>query len=190
MMDELFLIIGLGNPGLKYINTRHNVGFDTIDYIAAKNNIKVSRLKHKAYIGEGTIEGHKVVLAKPQTYMNLSGESVRDMVEWYKIDMSNLILIYDDVDIPLGKIRIRPGGSAGTHNGMKSVIYNLQRDDFPRIRIGIGQPPEGWDMADYVLGKFPKEERELIDSSILRAAQAACMIMDLGINAAMNKHNS
>jgi PTH1 family peptidyl-tRNA hydrolase len=190
MIEDLFLLVGLGNPGLKYKNTRHNVGFDTIDLLAKNNNIKVSRLKFKAYNGEGRIKGHKVILAKPQTFMNLSGESVRELAAWYKMDINNIILIYDDVDIPLGKIKIRPGGSSGTHNGMKSVIYHLQREDFPRIRIGIGDVPEGWDIADYVLSKFSKEEREVIDDSIARAVHAADMIINSGIEAAMNTYNA
>lgn len=189
MNDDLFIIIGLGNPGLKYKNTKHNVGFDVIDLLGDKYDIKTSRLKFKAYSGEGRIEGHKVVLVKPQTFMNLSGESVKALVDWYKADITKVILVFDDVDIPIGKIRIRPGGSSGTHNGMKSVIYHLQRENFPRIRIGIGSPPEGWDIADYVLGKFSKEERSIIDKSIMKAVEAADAIIKSDINSAMNTYN-
>lgn len=189
-MDKLFVIVGLGNPGGKYENTRHNVGFDAIDILSAKYGIKVSKVRHKALTGEGDIKGSRVLLAKPQTFMNLSGESVREIVGWYKIPMRNLILIYDDVDLPLGKIRIRPGGSSGTHNGMKSVIYQLQADDFPRIRIGIDKAPEGWDLADYVLSTFSRDERIIINESILKSAEAAAAIITPGLEAAMNVYNT
>lgn len=188
-MDNLYIVIGLGNPGSRYENTRHNVGFDTIDRLAEKYGIKVSRLKHKALIGEGFIGDKKVVLVKPQTYMNLSGESVRDVVEWFKTPLDRVIIIYDDIDLAVGSIRVRPRGSSGTHNGMKSVIYQLQSDEFPRIRIGIGKPPEGWDLADYVLSRFGEEERKLIDESIQRAAEAAVSIMDSGVERTMSVFN-
>jgi len=188
-LEALFLIIGLGNPGSRYDNTRHNVGFDTIDLLSDKYNIKVNKLKHKALTGDGVIEGKRVILVKPQTYMNLSGESVRDLVEWYKVPLSNTILIYDDIDIALGKIRVRPKGSSGTHNGMKSVIYQIQSEEFPRIRVGIGKPPEGWDLVDYVLGKFSDEERKIVDESIAKAAGAAVEIIKSGVDRAMNLYN-
>lgn len=188
-MNELFLVIGLGNPGNRYDNTKHNVGFETVDLLAEKYNIKLSKLKHKALYGDGTIENKKVILSKPQTYMNLSGESVRDMAEWYKIPMQNIIIIYDDIDLQLGKIRVRPKGSSGTHNGMRSVLYHIQSEDFPRIRIGVGRPPEGWDLADYVLSKFSSEERKVINESILQAAEAVPVIIKSGTEAAMNKYN-
>lgn len=188
-MENLFLIAGLGNPGKKFDNTRHNVGFDTIDLLSHRHGIKVTKLKFKALIGEGTIHGTKVVLIKPQTFMNLSGESIRDAVSWYKVPMDNLIIIYDDVDLSLGKIRVRPKGSSGTHNGMRSVIYQLQSDEFPRIRIGIDRPPENWDMADYVLSKFNAEDRGIVSESIDRAANAAALIVRSGTEAAMNLFN-
>lgn len=188
-MDKLYLIIGLGNPGTKYENTRHNVGFLTIDLLSMKYGIKVSKLKHKALLGEGIIEGQRVVLAKPQTFMNSSGESVREMVEWYKAPMSSVIIVYDDIDLALGKIRVRPGGSSGTHNGMKSIIYQLQEDTFPRVRIGIGKPPENWDLADFVLSRFGDEERPVIIESIKRAAEAVSAIISSGTETAMNKFN-
>jgi len=188
-LEDLYIIVGLGNPGKRYENTRHNVGFDTIDYLSAKYGIKVSKLKHKALIGDGSIQGTRVLLVKPQTFMNLSGESVRDIVEWYRAPLQNVIIIYDDTDLPPGRVRIRPKGSSGTHNGMKSVIYQLQSDEFPRIRIGIGKRPENWDLADYVLSKINVEERKLIDESILKAAQAVVEITKSGIEAAMNVYN-
>jgi peptidyl-tRNA hydrolase, PTH1 family len=188
-LDSLYLIIGLGNPGSKYENTRHNVGFDTIDYISGQFGIKVSKSKHKALIGDGNIHGEKVILVKPQTYMNLSGESVRELVEWYKVPMNNIILIYDDIDLAMGSIRVRPKGSSGTHNGMKSVIYQVQSDDFPRVRIGIGRPPEGWDLADYVLSKFNSEDRKIINESVKGAAEAVAAIIKTGVETAMNKYN-
>ena len=134
----MYVIVGLGNPGKKYENTRHNMGFMAIDLLADKFGIKVDKIKHKALIGEGRIANQKVLLAKPQTYMNLSGESVREILSYYKVDVENLIVIYDDIDIPTGTIRIRKFGSAGTHNGMRSVVYQLKSDRFPRIRVGIG----------------------------------------------------
>lgn len=188
-MDNIFVIAGLGNPGGKYDNTKHNVGFDTIDLLSQRHGIKVSKLKHKALIGDGMIKNERVLLVKPQTFMNLSGESVRDLVEWYKVPMERLIVIYDDVDLPMGKIRIRPNGSSGTHNGMRSVIYQLQRDDFPRIRIGIDKAPEGWDLADYVLSRFNSEERKLINTAVTNAVDAAAAIVASGVSAAMNLYN-
>jgi PTH1 family peptidyl-tRNA hydrolase len=185
----LTVIIGLGNPGNKYENTRHNVGFSALDVISGKHGIKIDRLKHRAFTGDGSVKGERVLLVKPQTYMNLSGESVRDIVEWYKLPMENIIVIYDDVDLPVGTVRIRPKGSSGTHNGMKSVIYQLQSDDFPRIRIGIGKAPEGWDLADYVLSKFNGEESKDVRQSIERAADAAITIVTVGVAAAMNLYN-
>ena len=188
-MDKLTIIVGLGNPGNKYENTRHNVGFRAIDLISEKYGIKVDRLKHKALTGDGSIKEERVLLVKPQTFMNLSGESVHDIVEWYKIPMGNLIVIYDDADLPIGTIRIRPKGSSGTHNGMKSILYQLQSDDFPRIRIGIGNAPEGWDLADYVLGRFSGEESKVIGQIVERAANAAVTVMTDGVAAAMNLYN-
>ena len=188
-MDNIFVIAGLGNPGGKYENTRHNVGFDAIDLLSQKYGIKVSKLKHKALIGDGVIKNERVLLVKPQTFMNLSGESIRDLVDWFKVPMERLIVIYDDVDLPLGKVRIRPSGSSGTHNGMRSVIYQLQKDDFPRVRIGIDKAPEGWELADYVLSRFSPEERKTINGAISNAADAAAAIVCSGVNTAMNLYN-
>lgn len=188
-MEKLTVIAGLGNPGNKYENTRHNVGFSTIDLLSSKHGIKVNKLKHKALTGEGTIAGNRVLLVKPQTFMNLSGESIRDIAEWYKLPMENIIIIYDDVDLNVGTVRIRPKGSSGTHNGMKSVIYQMQSDEFPRIRIGIGKAPEGWDLADYVLSRFSADEAGAIRESVERAADAAASIVSDGVSTAMNLYN-
>ncbi|WHH57605.1 aminoacyl-tRNA hydrolase [Petroclostridium sp. X23] len=186
----MHLIVGLGNPGSKYAGTRHNVGFEIIDYLAALYHIKVEKIKHKALIGEGLIQGKKVVLAKPQTYMNLSGESIREMKEWYKIDHDNIVVIYDDISLELGKIRIRHKGSAGGHNGIKSIIYQLKSEVFPRIKIGVGQPshPE-YDLADFVLSKLSGEERKIAIDSYERAADAVPVILQAGVAEAMNRFN-
>lgn len=189
MLEKLTAIVGLGNPGRKYESTRHNVGFSAIDILSAKYGIRVNRLKHKALTGDGIIKGEKVILVKPQTFMNLSGESINEIAEWYKLPMENLIVMYDDVDLPVGTIRIRPKGSSGTHNGMRSVIYQLRSDEFPRIRIGIGKAPEEWDLADYVLSRFNAEEAVKVAKSIERAAEAAAAIVQSGIETAMNLYN-
>jgi PTH1 family peptidyl-tRNA hydrolase len=189
VLDKLAVIVGLGNPGRKYEDTRHNVGYMAVDLIAQKYGIKVNRLRHRALTGDGRINGQRVLLVKPQTFMNLSGESVRDIVEYYKLPVENLIVIYDDADLPAGTLRIRPKGSSGTHNGMRSVIYQLKSDGFPRVRIGIGRAPEGWDLADYVLSKFSSDEADVMADCISRAAEAAAVIVTDGIEAAMNRYN-
>ena len=184
----MYIIVGLGNPGKKYENTKHNVGFITLDVLAVKNDIKINKIKHKALVGEGTVSGRKVLLVKPQTYMNLSGNSVREVMEYYKTDPENLIVIYDDVDIPMGRLRIRKKGSAGTHNGMRSIIYDLQEDGFPRVRIGIGRERR-MPLAGYVLGGFAKEERELMEDAVKRAVQAVECMLEKGIDIAMGEYN-
>ncbi|MCQ1530599.1 aminoacyl-tRNA hydrolase [Lutispora saccharofermentans] len=185
----MFVIAGLGNPGAKYADTRHNIGFIAVDYLSRQLNINVNKIRHKALVGEGYIGAEKVVLVKPQTYMNLSGESIMDVVGFYKLSSENLIVIYDDIDLSPGVLRIRPKGSSGSHNGMKSIIYLLNRDDFPRIRIGIGKQPEYMDLADYVTGKFTKEEIPIMAEAVEKAADAAQEIVLKGIAAAMNKFN-
>jgi len=190
ILENLSVVIGLGNPGPRYENTRHNVGFDTIDRLSKKHNIAVTKVKYKAVIGDGNIGGHRVLLVKPQTFMNLSGESVREIIEWYKVPVKNIIIIYDDIDLPVGKIRIRPKGSAGTHNGMRSVIYQIQSEDFPRIRIGIDKPPQNWDLADFVLSKFSTDERKSVEEAIANAAEAVEVILNSGIDKAMNRYNN
>ena len=186
----MYLIVGLGNPGNQYDMTRHNIGFHTIDYIADKYGAKLNKLKFKAVYGEATISGEKVYLVKPQTYMNLSGESLRELVNYYKIDEEHeLLVIYDDISLDVGQLRIRKKGSAGGHNGIKNIIANLGTDVFPRIKIGVGEKPKKYDLADYVLGHFSKEDRELMEEGYDRADHAVGMILNGEIEAAMNQYN-
>lgn len=186
----MYIIVGLGNPDKQYEGTRHNVGFDVIDTIAGKYNIAVDTKKHRAYIGKGVIEGQKVILAKPQTYMNLSGESVRSIVDFYKVDPeTEVLIIYDDVSLDVGQLRIRKKGSAGGHNGIKSIIAHLGTSTFPRIKVGVGEKPKGYDLADYVLGKFSKAEQELMRDGYQNAAEAVALIVQDDIEKAMNEYN-
>ena len=185
----MYIIAGLGNPGKQYENTKHNVGFLTIDVLAEKLGIRVSKIKHKALPGEGFISGEKVILVKPQTYMNLSGESIREILSFYKADPERLVVIYDDIDLPMGSLRIRKKGSAGTHNCMKSIIYQIVSEDFPRVRIGIGGERKG-DLADYVISGFRKEDRKTVEDSILRAADAVICTVEKGIDIAMGEYNT
>lgn len=184
----MFIIAGLGNPGKKYENTRHNMGFAAIDILAEKYGIKVNRLRFNALTGEGRINGEKVLLIKPQTYMNLSGESLRPALDYYKTEPENLIVIYDDVDIPAGYIRVRKKGSAGTHNGMKSILYHLRTEEFPRIRVGIGSGKKE-DMISFVIGGISKNEAEILAEGAKKAADAAACIVEKGIEKAMNEYN-
>ncbi|MCR5830809.1 MAG: aminoacyl-tRNA hydrolase [Lachnospiraceae bacterium] len=186
----MFVIVGLGNPSSEYAGTRHNVGFEVVEILADRFDIATDFVKHKAICGRGMIEGNKVMLAMPQTYMNRSGESVREIADYYKIDVtSELIVVYDDVNLDPGRIRIRGGGSAGGHNGMKDIISHLGTDEFTRVRVGVGEKPKGYDLADYVLGHFTKDERELMDGAFIDAANAIVSIMNDGIDAAMNRFN-
>lgn len=184
----MYIIVGLGNPGKKYENTRHNMGFLTVDLLAENHDIKINKIKFKALVGEGKIAGQKVVLVKPQTYMNLSGESVRQVVDFYKIDSQNLIVIYDDIDIPTGSVRVRKKGSSGTHNGMRNILYQIQTEDFPRIRVGIGSGKKE-NLINYVTGSFTKEEKTLLEDAVTSAAAAASCIVEKGIEKAMNEYN-
>lgn len=187
---EMYVIVGLGNPTSKYVGTRHNAGFDAIDKIAGKMEISVDIKKHKSLIGKGMLGGEKVVLAKPQTFMNLSGEAVRELVDFYKIDSkSQLIVIYDDISLDVGRLRIRGKGSAGGHNGIKSVISHIGSDVFVRVKVGVGGKPADMDLVDYVLGRFEKEDREKVDEALARAAEAAESIVAEGIDRASNKFN-
>ena len=186
----MFLIVGLGNPTKQYEKTRHNIGFDVMDALADKYNISISENKHKALCGKGVIEGMKVVLAKPQTYMNLSGESVAELVNYYKIDEEHeLLVIYDDISLDVGKLRIRAKGSAGGHNGIKNIIAQLGTQEFTRIKIGVGEKPAKMDLADYVLGRFSKEEQPIIRESADRAREAVCEMITHDVASAMNKFN-
>lgn len=186
----MFIIAGLGNPSKEYEKTRHNVGFDTVDAIADKYNINVMELKHKAKIGKGYIGGEKVILVKPLTFMNLSGESVRAVIDYYKAEpATDLIVISDDISLPPGQIRIRKRGSAGGHNGLKNIIQHLGGENFQRIRIGVGEKPKDYDLADWVLGHFNKEDRTAVDEAVKKAVQAVEMTLRDGIDAAMNEFN-
>ena len=186
----MFIIVGLGNPGREYENTRHNIGFDVIDRLAEQENIDVLEKKHRAVIGKGVIAGEKCILAKPLTFMNLSGESVRELIDYYKVDeTAELIVISDDISLEVGQLRIRKKGSAGGHNGLKNIIAHLGHDTFTRVKMGVGEKPKGWDLADYVLGRFSKEERRIMDEAAERAADAVRMILTEDADAAMNEFN-
>lgn len=185
----MYVIAGLGNPGRKYEKTRHNMGFLVLDEFADRHGIKVNRIKHKALVGEGRIGGEKVLLVKPQTYMNLSGESLREVMSYYDVPIKNLIVVYDDLDIAAGALRIRKKGSAGSHNGMKSVIYQLQSDDFPRVRVGIGAGG-GMDWKDFVTGRVSGDEADTLAKAVGRAAEALDCILEDGIDIAMNRFNT
>ena len=185
----MYVIAGLGNPGRQYEKTRHNMGFLVVDEFAAAHGIDVRRIKHKALIGEGRIAGEKILLVKPQTYMNLSGESLREVMTYNDVHMENLIVVYDDMDLETGTLRIRKKGSSGSHNGMKSVIYQLQSDEFPRIRIGIGST-SGDEWKDYVTGQVTEKEAGILAETIRNAAAALECILTDGIDIAMNRFNT
>lgn len=183
------IIVGLGNPTAQYEGTRHNIGFAVIDRIAQEYNISVDTRKHKALCGKGVIEGQKVVLVKPQTYMNLSGEAVREVFDFYKAQIEDVLIIYDDISLDVGKIRVRPKGSAGGHNGIKNIIAHLGTEGFARIRVGVGDKPKQMDLADYVLGHFQGEEKQAIQQGIDHAVKAMAEVLTNGIESAMNKYN-
>jgi PTH1 family peptidyl-tRNA hydrolase len=183
------IIIGLGNPTAKYQATRHNIGWDAITRISDDYRIPMDFKRHKAICGTGYIEGEKVILAKPLTYMNLSGESVRELADFYKVAPEDIIVIYDDISLEVGQLRIRKKGSAGGHNGMKSIISHLGTEDFPRIKVGIGDKPENWDLADYVLSRFPDEEQSEIREALKNASDACRIMITSGIEEAMNIYN-
>lgn len=185
----MYLIVGLGNPEEEYSNTRHNMGFDTINKISKEYNIEINKNKFKGIYGTGMIENEKVILLKPQTYMNLSGESIIEAIKFYKIDINKIIVIYDDIDVKPGKIKIRKKGGSGSHNGMKSVINCLGSQEFSRIRVGIGMPEHKNDMINYVIGKVPNEEFEKLDEGTKIAKEAVVEIIKNGIDIAMNKFN-
>ncbi|MGI6178124.1 MAG: aminoacyl-tRNA hydrolase [Eubacterium sp.] len=186
--SKTIVVAGLGNPGRQYSYTRHNIGFITVERFAERHGISFRPSKFDALIGDGMISGRKVLVVEPQTYMNLSGNAIAPIVDYYKIDIANLLVIYDDIDIPLGMIRIRPSGSAGTHNGMRSVISMLGTDGFPRIRIGMGQEHMS-DLVDFVIGKITDSEAEVLRKSVDTAADAVGCFIESGIERTMNQYN-
>ena len=183
----MFIIVGLGNPGNEYVNTRHNIGFSAIEYISNKYKIDINREKFRGIYGEGFIKSEKVILFKPTTYMNLSGEAIRQIIDFYKITPENILIIYDDISLEVGKIRIRDKGSAGGHNGIKSIISNMNTEMFPRIKIGVGQPKG--DLIKHVLGKISKEDRVILDQVLDITLQATEVIIEDDTMAAMNQFN-
>lgn len=185
----MYLIVGLGNPGRNYVDTRHNVGFMTIDRIANKHNIEVIKSKHNALIGEGSIKGERVILMKPMTFMNESGRAIIDCVRFLKIPIDNIIVICDDIDIPFGTVRVKKKGSAGTHNGLKSIINHTKDQNFPRIKISVGKKPAYMDLANFVLSRFSNDEKKVLDLQIDDAVEATELIIKSGVDEAMNKLN-
>ena len=186
----MHIVVGLGNPGREYMGTRHNMGFEVVDSLIEEHRIPQSGVKFHAMYGSGMIGGQKTVLVKPLSYMNLSGGPVRDMVHFYKIDPeTELIVVYDDIDLEPGQIRIRKQGSAGGHNGMKDIIRQLGTQQFIRVKVGVGAKPAGWDLADYVLGRFSPSDRKIIDEAVKNAAEAVEKILSDGVDAAMNQYN-
>lgn len=186
----MYIIAGLGNPTREYDRTRHNVGFAVVDVLADRMGIEAAEKKHRALCGRGILQGEKVILAKPQTFMNLSGESVRAMADFYKVPSDQVIVIYDDISLEPGQLRIRARGSAGGHNGIKNIIAHLGTQEFPRIKIGIGDKPGNMNLADYVLSRFSKGEQELMEDAFLRAADAVSVMLSEGIKPAMNHYNA
>ena len=185
----MFLIVGLGNPGVEYAATRHNIGFDMITYLSDKYNIPVNSREGKALVGKGILAGEKVMLAQPQTYMNLSGESVRALMDYYKIDIEDLLVIYDDISLDVGQIRMRGKGSAGGHNGLKSIIQHTGTQEFARIKIGVGQKPEGGDLVKHVLGRFSREEDGMFRDVFALAEEGLLAWLQEDMKSAMNKVN-
>lgn len=187
--QEFYCIVGLGNPGRQYEETKHNVGFKVIDRLAEKYDIKVDKFKNKAFVGDGTIRNKRVLLVKPQTYMNLSGESVREIVNFYKIPQERFVVIFDDTSLPCGSVRIREKGSHGGHNGIRNIIDQMGTDQFYRIKVGIGEKPSGWDLADYVLGKFNEDDLPAMDEGMDKAVKGVELMLSRGIAEAANRVN-
>lgn len=183
------IIAGLGNPGKRYDNTRHNIGFAILDYLAFHLGIRIEERKHRALLGKGILEGEKIILLKPQTYMNLSGESIRAALDYYKLKISDLIIIFDDISLEPGDIRIRSKGSAGGHNGVKSIISHLSSQDFARIKVGVGEKPKNYDLTDYVLGHFSAGEQKLLEQATLDSIEALKLMIKGDIEQAMNQFN-
>ena len=184
-----WLIVGLGNPGQKYEHTRHNMGFLTVDLLAEQLNVKLNKVKFKSAYNIVRFGGQKCLVMKPQTYMNSSGESIRAAADYYKVDPEDILIVYDDISLAPGQLRIRAKGSAGGHNGIKSIIAHLGTQEFPRVKVGVGEKPSRMDLADYVLGHFSKEEQATMDDAVKEAADAVCEIVNVGIAQAMNDHN-
>ncbi|OHW61764.1 peptidyl-tRNA hydrolase [Andreesenia angusta] len=185
----MYIVVGLGNPGSKYSGTRHNVGFDVLDYMAERHGANLNKIKYKSLYNEIKLGGEKVVLLKPQTYMNKSGEAVLEIAQFYKVPAENIVVVQDDIDIKFGSLRIRQKGSAGSHNGMKSIIGLLGNDGFPRVKIGVGKAEPGEDLAEFVLGRFKPDERPVIDELVKKAADSIECLIAEGIDVAMNKYN-
>jgi PTH1 family peptidyl-tRNA hydrolase len=186
----MWLIIGLGNPGEEYVQTRHNMGFQCVATFAKRNNLEFSTKRSQARIAEGMVAGTRVAVAKPFTFMNLSGQAVVGLKQWYKINAeSDLIIVYDDIDLPFGTLRLRERGSAGTHNGMRSIVGQLGNQNFRRIRVGVGAPPPGWELANHVLGRFTRDEQQQIPAICDRTADALDLIVREGFVTAMNRYN-
>lgn len=187
----MFVIVGLGNPSKEYENTRHNIGFAAIDMLAEKYNISVNDVKHKALVGKGVINGNKVILVKPLTYMNLSGEAVRAVIDYYKVDEEEeLLVIYDDISLDVGQLRVRKKGSAGGHNGIKNIIAHLGHDTFKRIKVGVGEKPKGYDLADYVLGHFNEKDKATLKEGMENINGAVNLILEGKTDEAMNHYNT
>ncbi|MBR7164378.1 MAG: aminoacyl-tRNA hydrolase [Clostridia bacterium] len=185
----MYVILGIGNPGKQYENTKHNIGFISLDFLSASLGVEMNKIKHKALIGEGKIGMEKVLLVKPQTFVNLSGESAGEILNFYKIPPENLIVIYDDVNLDAGRIRIRPKGSDGGHNGIKSILYHVKSDQFPRIRLGVGKKPAEYDLADWVLSKFTDEEIKILSKAVDLVPDMVREIIENGAQSAMNRFN-
>ena len=185
----MYFIVGLGNPGTRFAGTRHNIGFEVIERLAYDHNIKVDKKKHHAFVGKGVIKGEKVVLMKPQTYMNDSGRAILDVLNFYKEESDSVIVVFDDTSLDIGRLRIRERGSAGGHNGIKSVIAYLGTQEFDRVKVGVGEKPPGWDLADYVLSRFDDSEVKTMQEAIKVSANAVVTMLDDGIQAAMNQFN-
>lgn len=182
-------IIGLGNPGREYAGTRHNIGFDAVTAISDKYNIRIDTHKFKGLVGQGYIGGEKVILVQPQTYMNLSGECVRELKDFYKLNTDDILVICDDISFDVGRMRVRGKGSAGGHNGLKNIIAHLGTEEFTRFKIGVGEKPDGWDLADFVLARFPKDEEPQIRSILKKAVEAAECWLEYGTQKTMNLYN-
>lgn len=190
MEKETWIVVGLGNPGLTYAHTRHNAGFEVTDVLSRRWDAPLRKLRCKGLVAEVTVQGRRVVLCQPQTFMNLSGECVGELLQWYKAPLDHLLVIYDDIDLPLAKLRVRKGGSAGTHNGMRSILAHVPGRDFPRVRVGVGAKPEGWDLADWVLSRYAiREEQEAMAQAFLNAADCAETWLEHGIDEAMQRFN-